>query len=223
MNIQSNFENLRKEIPENVRIVAVSKTKTFDEIMQVYELGHRIFGENKVQELVEKFERLPKDIEWHFIGHLQTNKVKYIAPFVSLIHGVESLKLLKEINKRASQNDRTIDCLLQVHIAKEDTKFGFAKEEIFDLINSNEIDNLKNIRITGLMGMATYTFDDVVVFNEFSELKTIFDELKSDYFNNNNFFNELSMGMSGDYNIALKAGTTIVRIGSSIFGDRNYH
>lgn len=220
MNIQTNLAKLKSEIPENVKIVAVSKTKTCEEIMKAYNTGHRIFGENKVQEIVEKYEKLPKDIEWHFIGHLQTNKVKFIAPFIKLIHGVESLKLLKEIDKRAAQNNRVIDCLLQIHLAKEDTKFGFSKKEVIELIENQELQQLKNIRIIGLMGMATYTFDDVIVSNEFNELKSIFQYLKENNFKNADEFTEISMGMSGDYKIALKCGTTMVRIGSSIFGDR---
>jgi pyridoxal phosphate enzyme (YggS family) len=220
MNIQSNLAKLKSEIPDNIKIVAVSKTKSCDEIMQAYNFGHKIFGENKVQELVDKYESLPKDIEWHFIGHLQSNKVKFIAPFVNLIHGIESYKLLAEIDKRALQYNRIINCLLQIHIAKEDTKFGFSREEVIQLVKSDEYNKLKNIRIIGLMGMATYTYDDVVVYNEFNELKSIFQFLKENYFKNVLDFTEISMGMSGDYKIALKSGTTIVRIGSYIFGDR---
>lgn len=222
MNISANLLKIKSEIPESVKLVAVSKTKPVEEIMEVYDTGHKSFGENKVQELVDKYEKLPKDIEWHFIGHLQTNKVKFITPFVKLIHGVESFKLLEEINKRAIQNKRIIDCLLQIHIAKEDTKFGFNKEEVEILVKSDEFKNLKNVRITGLMGMATYTFDDIIIYNEFQELKNIFDYLKFNYFYNDVNFCDLSMGMSGDYKIAIECGSTIIRLGSCIFGDRNY-
>jgi len=222
MNIIANLAKLKSELPLNIKLVAVSKTKTVKDILEVYNTGHKIFGENKVQEFVDKYESLPKDIEWHFIGHLQTNKVKFIAPFINLIQGVESLKLLQEINKRASQNNKIINCLLQIHIAKEDTKFGFDKNEVIKMLNSEEYKSMQNIKITGLMGMATYTYDDVIIYNEFNELKNIFDFLKLNFFSDKSEFSELSMGMSGDYKIAIKCGSTMIRIGSHIFGDRNY-
>jgi len=213
MNITSNLNKIKDSIPEDVILVAVSKTKTRSEILEAYNAGQRIFGENKVQELVKKSEELPRDIQWHMIGHLQSNKVKYIAPFVNLIHGVDSLKLLKEINKRAEQNNRVIDCLLQVHIANESTKFGFGLEEI-DLIITN-VRQFKNINIKGLMGMATFTDDETQISNEFSSANEFFDKIK------NENINILSIGMSGDYQIAIKNGSTMIRVGSAIFGARN--
>ena len=209
-------------INKNVKLIAVSKTQPVEYILEAYKENQRIFGENKAQELNKKHETLPKDIEWHFIGHLQTNKVKYIAPFVSLIHSVDSLSLLEEINKQALKNNRTINCLLQFHIATEDTKFGFSFEEAIELLNSETYKNLKNIEIIGVMGMATYTDDNNHIRQEFKSLKTIFSQLKSNYFSNNASFKEISMGMSGDFEIAIEEGSTMVRIGSSIFGERNY-
>ncbi len=220
MELKTNLSKIKSLLPQNVKLIAVSKTKSADVILEVYKLGQKDFGENKVQELQQKYQILPKDIRWHMIGHLQTNKVKYIAEFVTLIHGVDSVKLLQEINHRAIENQRTIDCLLQVHIAKEDTKFGFSKDEILMMLKNNEIANLQNIRICGLMGMATYTSDDIVVFNEFNELAIFFEQIKNTYFADKDYFNEISMGMSGDYLIAIRAGATMVRIGSSIFGNR---
>ena len=176
------------ELPKEVKLVAVSKTKPEELILEAYNIGQRIFGENKVQDLAEKYEHLPKDIQWHMIGHLQTNKVKYIAPFVSLIHAVDSFKLLKTINKEAAKSNRVIDCLFQIHIAKEETKFGLNKDEVLDILNSKEFAELKNIRIVGLMGMATNTSDKEVVKNEFTELKNLFDELKTSHFSNDNYF-----------------------------------
>jgi pyridoxal phosphate enzyme (YggS family) len=207
---------------KNVTLVAVSKTKPASDILELYELGQRDFGENYVQELVEKAELLPKDIRWHFIGHLQSNKVKYIAPFVHLIHGVDSLKLLKEINKQAAKLNKTIDVLLQIHIAKEETKFGLDEEELNTLINTNEseLHELKNARICGLMGMASFSEDMNLVRSEFQFLKKLFD--KSHSIIHSSSFNHLSMGMSGDYKIAMEEGSTIVRIGSLLFGARNY-
>lgn len=203
-------------------LVAVSKTKPNEDILEAYQAGQRVFGENKVQELREKSETLPKDISWHMIGHLQRNKVKYIAPFVTLIHAVDSLRLLQEIDKQAAKNNRIIDCLLQIHIADETTKFGFSYDEATDLINSTAIDTLKNIRITGLMGMATNTDDSTQVKAEFDRLKSFFDTITS--INKPNIaISELSIGMSGDYKIALESGSTMVRIGSALFGARNYH
>ena len=219
MDIAENIKKIRATLPQNVTLVAVSKTKPNEDIIQAYNAGQRVFGENKVQELTDKHENLPNDIEWHMIGHLQTNKVKYIAPFVSLIHGVDSFKLLKEVNKRALQNDRLINCLLQIHIAEEESKFGFSEQEVVDLLLSKELQLLKNINIIGLMGMATYTDDDKQVKKEFSSLNTLFTTLK----NQHSSLTTLSMGMSGDYQLAIECGSTIVRVGSSIFGSRNYN
>ena len=213
MTIASNLKAITSSLPKEVALVAVSKTKPNTAILEAYQAGQRIFGENKVQELAQKAEKLPKDIAWHMIGHLQTNKVKFIAPFVSLIHGLDSLKLLKEINKRAEQNNRIIDCLLQVHIATERSKFGFGREEVESALNQAE--EFKNIRITGLMGMATFTDDTQQVVDEFKSLKTIFDSIKNEH------ITTLSMGMSGDYQLAIEQGSTMIRVGSAIFGHRN--
>jgi pyridoxal phosphate enzyme (YggS family) len=213
MDVKANLNTILQSIPKEVTLVAVSKTRQNSAIIEAYQIGQRIFGENKVQELVQKFEELPKDINWHMIGHLQTNKVKYIAPFVSLIHGVDSVKLLKEINKRAKQNNRVIDCLLQVHIATESTKFGFDISEVNEAINSTN--EYQNIRIVGLMGMATFTDNKLQVIQEFSSLKTVFDTVKNEH------ITTLSMGMSGDYQLAIEQGSNMVRVGSAIFGDRN--
>jgi pyridoxal phosphate enzyme (YggS family) len=222
MSICQNIELLRKKIPDNVKLVCVSKLHSTEEIMEAYNAGERIFGENKVQELSAKHETLPKDIEWHFIGHLQTNKVKYIVPFVSLIHGVDTLKLLKEIDKAASKVSKVVNCLLQIHIAEEDTKFGFSEEELTGVLESSEMAELHNVNICGLMGMATFTSNQNQVRKELRQLKTLFDKLKSTYFADNNHFKELSMGMSDDYQIAIEEGSTMVRIGTAIFGMRNY-
>ena len=218
MNIADNINQLKSTLPPNVTLVAVSKTKSNEAILEAYQTGQRIFGENKVQELTDKYESLPKDIEWHMIGHLQSNKVKYIAPFVSLIHGVDSFKLLQEINKRALQNNRTINCLLQIHIAEEQSKFGFSESEVLDLINSAEFKQLNNVSINGLMGMATFTDNQEQIKNEFKSLKKLFDKLSTLEFP----LYILSMGMSGDYQIAIDEGSTMIRVGSSIFGNRNY-
>ena len=218
MSIKENLSQIRSELPSNVTLVAVSKTKPIELIQEAYEAGQRHFGENYAQELAEKELQLPKDIKWHAIGHLQTNKVKYVAPFVHLIHAVDSLKLLEEINKQAYKNKRCIDCLLQIYIAKEDTKFGFSFEECEELFRSEEFKNLRHIRIVGLMGMATNTSDNSQIKNEFHSLKTFFD--KHSQLNPN--ISVLSMGMSSDYKIAIEEGSTLVRIGSSIFGERNY-
>jgi|TARA_B110000438_G_C15595768_1_gene555806 pyridoxal phosphate enzyme (YggS family) len=212
MGISENLKVLQKSLTKEVVLVAVSKTKTNSDILQAYNSGQRIFGENKVQELVQKEEKLPKDIQWHMIGHLQSNKVKYIAPFVSLIHAVDSLKLLREINKRAAQNKRIIDCLLQVHIATESSKFGFGINELEDTLIS--IQEFKNINIKGLMGMATFTNDKTQITKEFSELKMAFHKIKTPQ------INTLSIGMSGDYKIAIENDSTMIRIGSAIFGTR---
>ncbi len=223
MSITSQFKKIQESIPQNVTLVAVSKTKPDEDLMVAYQAGARILGENKVQELVGKYERLPKDIEWHMIGHLQSNKVKYIAPFVSLIHAVDSLKLLKEINKEAKKNDRIIDCLIQLHIADEDSKFGFTPANIEEIILDIKSKEWKNIRIVGLMGMATFTDNKEQIRQEFRTLKQSFDQLKADIYNSNSDFKHISMGMSGDYQIAIEEGSTMVRVGSSIFGERNYH
>lgn len=205
---------------KKVKLVAVSKTKPMSAIEAIYKTGHKIFGENKVQELVDKYEALPKDIEWHLIGHLQTNKVKYIAPFVHLIHAVDSLKLLKIINKEAKKHNRTIDCLLQLHIAQESSKFGLSEQELKQLLNHDAYSELQNVRIVGLMGMATFTNNTQQVRAEFQGLKRIFDETRITYFDNQAHFKEMSMGMSGDYEIAVEEGSTMVRVGSLIFGYR---
>ena len=219
MSITDNLIKITQELPENVHLVAVSKTKPVTDLMEAYHAGQRIFGENKIQEMTEKWEQMPKDIQWHMIGHVQTNKVKYMASYVSLIHGVDSLKLLKEINKQAKKWRRTIPCLLQVYIATEDTKFGLAQDELLQLIHSDEFKALENIKVVGLMGMASFTEDKEKIRNEFQSLKDIFDYIKP-YQLSNCHFEHLSMGMSGDYKIAIECGSTIVRIGSSIFGSR---
>ncbi|WP_104381913.1 YggS family pyridoxal phosphate-dependent enzyme [Sphingobacterium sp. HMA12] len=221
MSIASNLEALRLEAEaKGVQLVAVSKTKSNSEIMEAYEAGQRIFGENHVQELIEKAELLPKDIQWHMIGHLQTNKVKYIASFVSLIASVDSLKLLKEINKHALKANRIIDCLLQVYIADEDTKFGLDHAELIELLRDEEFLELKNIRICGLMGIASNTDNEKVIKAEFYELKMLFDGIKASFYRKDDYFNILSMGMSSDYKLAIEEGSTMVRIGSTIFGRR---
>ncbi|MDF0716173.1 YggS family pyridoxal phosphate-dependent enzyme [Muricauda sp. 334s03] len=218
MSIKDNLNRIKSDLPEGVTLVAVSKTKPNEDILEAYEAGQRVFGENKVQEMVQKWEDLPKDIEWHMIGHVQRNKVKYMAEFVSLIHGVDSPRLLKEINKQAKKYDRVIPCLLQIHIAEEDTKFGLDKTELNELLESEAFKAMENIEIVGLMGMATFTEDEKQVRREFAQLKSMFDDLKTKL----NNITILSMGMSGDYGIAIEEGSTMVRIGSSIFGARNY-
>lgn len=218
MSIASNIEHIKNNIHETATLVAVSKTKPNESIQEAFDSGQRIFGENKVQELTDKYEALPKDIKWHMIGHLQSNKVKYIAPFVSLIHGVDSYKLLKEINKRALQNNRIIDCLLQIHIAQEQTKFGFSEEEIIELLTSDKFKELKHINIIGLMGMATFTENSIQIKQEFNSLKHLYDKISSSYLP----ISTLSMGMSGDYQLAIECGSNMIRVGSSIFGERNY-
>ncbi|MDO6819233.1 YggS family pyridoxal phosphate-dependent enzyme [Zobellia sp. 1_MG-2023] len=218
MMIKDHLLEIKNTLPEHVTLVAVSKTKPDEDIMEAYAAGQRIFGENKVQEMTGKWERLPKDIQWHMIGHLQRNKVKYMAEFVNLVHGVDSFRLLTEINKRAEQNNHTIDCLLQIHIAEEDTKFGLDKGELHAILNSEAYRELKNINVVGLMGMATFTEDESQVRREFRQLKSIFDSIQPE----NPKIKTLSMGMSGDYQIAIEEGSTMVRIGSSIFGKRNY-
>ena len=220
--VAEKIEYYLNELPKSVKLVAVSKTKPEELIMEAYNIGHRVFGENKIQDLVRKYENMPKDIEWHFIGHLQTNKIKYIAPFVSLVHAVDSFKLLKAINKEAKKANRKINCLFQIYIAQENTKFGLNKNELFEILDSNEFNELQNINICGLMGMATNTDDKEQIANEFKSLSDLKNELKEKYFNNNPDFKEISMGMSGDYKIAIEQGSTMVRIGSDIFGARNY-
>lgn len=214
------YFHIKNTLPETVTLVAVSKTKPLEDILTIYECGHRIFGENKVQELCKKYEQLPKDIEWHLIGHVQTNKVKYVAPFVSLIHAVDSFKLLEEINKQALKNNRIIKCLLQIYIAKEESKFGLETVEAEQILISSEFSKLKNIEIVGLMGMATNTDNEEVIKNEFSVLKEFFVRLKNNTHLLNCNFTILSMGMSNDYKLALECGSTMVRIGSTIFGSR---
>ncbi len=217
MSIQENLDHIKQELPQETTLVAVSKTKPVEDILEAYNAGHRIFGENKIQEMSMKWEKLPKDIQWHMIGHVQRNKVKYMAEYVSLIHGVDSLKLLKEIDLQAEKYHRSIDCLLQVHIAEEDTKFGLDPQELIALISSPEFGQMKNVRVIGLMGMATFTDDGLQVQREFEKLNTLFKKVKGLLPS----IMVLSMGMSGDYKIALKAGSNMVRIGSSIFGTRN--
>lgn len=219
MSIAENLKEIKKEIPEHVTLVAVSKTKSNSNILEAYNEGQRIFGENKVQEMTQKWEELPKDIKWHMIGHVQRNKVKYMAEYVALIHGVDSLKLLKEIDKQAKKYNRVIPCLLQVHIAEEDTKFGFDENEIIELVKSAEFKKLEHIRVDGLMGMATFTDNVEQIMREFKTLEQLFQDLK----NSLPKLSILSMGMSGDFQIAIEEGSTMVRIGSSIFGERNYN
>ncbi len=219
MSIRENLLNIKATLPSQVTLVAVSKTKPVSDLMQAYEAGQRVFGENKIQEMTDKWEQMPKDIEWHMIGHIQSNKVKYMAPYVSLVHGVDSLKLLEEINKQAQKNNRIIDCLLQVHIAEEETKFGLDENELDELLQSDTFKNLKNIKIVGLMGMATFTENRTQIKKEFQHLKTIFDK-NQQLTTDNRQLTILSMGMSGDYQLAIECGSTMVRIGSSIFGTR---
>lgn len=219
MNIEKNLQNIKETLPEHVTLVAVSKTKPVSDLMEAYEAGQRIFGENKIQEMTQKWEQMPKDIQWHMIGHVQRNKVKYMAEYVSLIHGVDSLKLLKEIDKQAKKWRRVIPCLLQVYIATEETKFGLEQSELLQLIHSDEFKALENIKIIGLMGMASFTDDTDKIRSEFQTLKDIFDYVKP-YQLPNCHFEHLSMGMSGDYTIAIECGSNMVRIGSSIFGSR---
>ncbi|MCF1192651.1 YggS family pyridoxal phosphate-dependent enzyme [Mangrovimonas sp. AS39] len=222
MSIKENLESILNQIPKEVTLVAVSKTKPNEDIMEAYQAGQRIFGENKIQEMAEKYESLPKDIQWHMIGHVQTNKVKYMAPFVSLIHGVDRLKLLKEINKQASANNRTINCLLQIKIAEEDSKFGMSIQDAKNLLQSKDLEPLNHIHITGVMGMATFTEDQNQIKNEFDRLKSAFDSLKT-IENERCDLKTISMGMSGDYELAIQSGSNMIRVGSSIFGERNYH
>ncbi|MEM9363311.1 MAG: YggS family pyridoxal phosphate-dependent enzyme [Bacteroidota bacterium] len=219
MSITENLNQVKRTLASNVTLVAVSKTKPNEAILEAYNAGHRIFGENKIQDMTLKWEQLPKDIEWHMIGHVQRNKVKYMAEYVSMIHGVDSLRLLSEIDKQARKYKRTISCLFQMHIAEEETKFGLDIEELREIIASDTFKSLENVKIVGLMGMATFTENKNQIRQEFIHLKSIFDSLISELPQ----LQVLSMGMSGDYDIAIEEGSTMVRIGSSIFGARNYH
>ena len=222
MSIAQNLLQIKSHLPNHVTLVAVSKTKPVADLLEAYNAGQRIFGENKIQEMTEKWEQMPKDIQWHMIGHVQTNKVKFMAEYVSLIHGVDSLKLLQEINKQALKHHRVIDCLLQIYIADEETKFGLDENELVELLTSNEFKELQNIRIVGLMGMATFTDNQNQIKEEFEHLKEIFDNTnKLETLNLK--LETLSIGMSGDYKLAIECGSTMVRIGSSIFGNRNYN
>lgn len=222
MSIQENIQEIKRALPHGVTLVAISKTHPAGTIMEAYNAGHRVFGENKVQELVAKYEAMPKDIAWHLVGHLQSNKVKYIAPFVALIHSVDSLKLLEVVDREARKHGRVIDCLLQIHIASEETKFGLSADELDDLLRSDSYRGMQNIRVVGLMGMATFTDSMERVRMEFKFLDNLFRLTKAKYFADKPWFRELSMGMSSDYAVAVEEGSTMVRVGSSIFGLRNY-
>jgi hypothetical protein len=217
MSIENNLNNIKAVLPANVTLVAVSKTKPVADLMEAYNAGQRIFGENKIQEMTDKWEEMPKDIQWHMIGHVQTNKVKFMAEYISLIHGVDSFKLLKEINKQAAKNNRVINCLLQIYIAEEESKFGLDENELHEILISEEFKELKNIKIDGLMGMATFTENQNQIEKEFLNLKSIFDKINTEQLQ----LKTLSMGMSGDYKLAISCGSSMVRIGSSIFGNRN--
>lgn len=221
MNVKNNIEKFTQTLPAGCRLIVVSKTQSVEKIQQAYTAEQRLFGENKAQELTTKYEALPKDIEWHMIGHLQSNKVKYIVPFVQLIHSVDSLKLLMEVDKQAKKVNRVVDCLLQIHIATEDTKFGFSESEVLETLQSNEFNALKNIRITGLMGLATLTDNQAQIRQEFKSLKALFEKIKSTQVPSVEM-QELSMGMSSDYKIAMEEGSTLIRVGTAIFGERNY-
>ena len=220
MDVQTNLKKVLSGIPPHVKLVAVSKTKPVEMIQAAYDVGQRDFGENKAQDMAAKRPQLPQDIRWHFIGHLQTNKVKYIAPYVSLIHAADSLKILKEINKQAKKHNRVTDCLLEFHIAAEESKFGLTMETAESILQSEEFAHLQNIRLCGVMGMATYTTDTEQIREEFRHLRSIFNQLKDKYFKGFDHFKEISMGMSGDYPVAIEEGATIVRVGSKIFGTR---
>jgi pyridoxal phosphate enzyme (YggS family) len=222
MSIKHNLDTIKQSLPEHVTLVAVSKTKPISDLMEAYNAGQRIFGENKIQEMADKYQEMPKDIKWHMIGHVQRNKVKYMAEFVNLIHGVDSLKLLKEINKQALKHDRIINCLLQIKIAEEDSKFGMRIKDAEELLLSETVSELKNINIVGLMGMATFTDNKDQIKEEFLRLKSAFEDLKTIQTSNCNL-QIISMGMSGDYKLAIECGSTMVRVGSSIFGERNYN
>lgn len=221
MNIKDNLNKIKSQLPEHVTLVAVSKTKPNEDILEAYDAGQRIFGENKAQELITKQPQLPEDIQWHYIGHLQSNKVKYLAPFVSLVHSIDRKKILKELNKEGKKNDRVINGLLQFHIAEETSKFGLSLDECRTIIDNEGIKNYPHVNIAGVMGMATFTGDEEQIRKEFRQLKSIFDTLKLEYFADSETFKEISMGMSNDYRIAIEEGSTMLRIGSSIFGPRN--
>ncbi|HOB83245.1 MAG TPA: YggS family pyridoxal phosphate-dependent enzyme [Bacteroidales bacterium] len=218
--IAENIASLKNELPQGVKLVAVSKTKPVSDILVAYKSGHRIFGENRVQELLSKKDLLPSDIEWHLIGHLQTNKVKYVVPFISMIHSVDSYKLIKTINYESEKANRVVDCLLQFHIASEETKYGFSMDEVIAMISTPEFSKLDSVKICGVMGIATFTDDENLIRKEFRYLADCFRELKRRYFPENDSFREISMGMSGDYKVAIEEGTTIIRLGSIIFGGR---
>lgn len=222
MSVADNLKQVLAELPTGVRLVAVSKFHPAEAIEEAYQAGQRIFGESKVQEMTAKYERLPKDIEWHFIGHLQTNKIKYMIPYVSLIHGIDTYKLLSEVNKHAAKAGRTVDCLLQIHVAREETKFGFSPDECKEMLTAGEWKTLTHVRICGLMGMASNTDDTEQIKREFRLLNSLFNEIKTTVFAHSGAFRELSIGMSHDYHEAIAAGGTLVRIGSKIFGERNY-
>lgn len=220
MNVQKNIQEIKGDIPENVRLVAVTKFHDNDEILKAYDAGHKLFGESRVQDLIEKQPDLPKDIEWHFVGRLQRNKVKFIVPFINCIHSVDSKRLLLQIDRQAAAVDRVIPCLLQMHIAEEDTKAGFSETECWDFLSKEKWKELKHIQISGLMGMATYTDNEEKVRGEFKKLHTFFDKVKKHFFSNDPHFKELSMGMSSDYEIAIEEGSTLIRVGTKIFGER---
>ena len=220
--IKENLEKIRKTLPESVTLVAVSKTKPIGDVQEAYDAGQRIFGENHALEMRDKHEALPPDIRWHFIGHLQTNKIKYIIPFVTLIHSIDSANLLEAVNKEAKKHDRVVDCLLQFHIAQEETKFGLDMDEARQLLESETFQQMQNVCVCGVMGMATFTDDETEIRKEFKHLKMVFDTLKEEYFADQPRFKEISMGMSDDYPIAVEEGATLVRVGSKIFGARNY-
>src|SRR5690554_1240435 len=227
LDIAKNIEKIKQTLSPTVQLVAVSKTKSNQEILEAYQAGQRVFGENKIQEMTQKYHDLPKDIQWHMVGHVQTNKIKYMAPFVSLVHGVDRFKLLKELNKHAQKNNRVINCLLQIHIAQEETKFGLNEQELFELLQAEEFKTMTHICVKGLMGMATFTDDSLQIEKEFSYLKSLYDRLVQLVSSDTEAFPRLqpeilSMGMSGDYQIAIQCGSNMVRIGSHIFGERNY-
>ncbi|HKM44484.1 MAG TPA: YggS family pyridoxal phosphate-dependent enzyme [Dysgonamonadaceae bacterium] len=220
MNIQENIHEVKKELPSNVRLVAVSKFHGVNEILEAYETGHRLFGESRVQELIEKQPELPNDIEWHFVGRLQRNKVKFIVPFIQCIHSVDSERLLLQIERQAAIANRVIPCLLQIHIAEEDTKAGFSESECWDFLMKGKWKELKHIQLAGVMGMATFTEDEASVRGEFKKLNTFFKKVKEEFFADAPYFKEISMGMSSDYKIAIEEGSTLIRVGSNIFGER---
>lgn len=222
MSIADNLKQVLAELPQGVRLVAVSKFHPNDAIEEAYRAGQRIFGESKVQEMTAKYESLPKDIEWHFIGHLQSNKIKYMIPYVAMIHGIDSYRLLAEVNRQAAKTGRTVNCLLQIHVAQEETKFGFTPDECKDMLSAEEWKNLTHVRICGLMGMASNTDNVEQIKQEFGLLNRLFKEIKTIWFADSDAFRELSMGMSHDYHEAIAAGSTLVRVGSKIFGERNY-